>query len=117
VQQDHCHAGRDGLAVEPVDQRAARTAAALARLDEHEHQVAGRRLPDERRDPARGLGPLRRQQPDDLAVALGEPGPRAGPGDQSGGLLLEGAERPRPFGYLAEKRVPPDDFKTEPCHG
>lgn len=117
VQQDHRHAGRAGRAVEPVDERAARTAATLARCDEHEHQVGGGRLPGKRRDPAGGLGPLRRQQPDGLAVALREPGPRAGPGDQAGGLLLEGAERPRPFGYRAEKRVPPDDFKTEPCHG
>lgn len=117
MQQDQPGACRAGLAVEPVDERAARPAAALAGLDEHEHQVGGGRLPGERRDPARGLGPLRRQQPDGLAVALREPGPRAGPGHQADGLLLERVKRPRPFGYLAEKRVPPDDFKAEPRHG
>jgi len=115
MQQDHAHARRVGLAVEPVDEGAARTAATLPRLDEREHQVGGGRLPDNGRDPARGLGPLRRQQPDGLPVALGEPGPRLGPGDQPAGLLLERAERPGPFGYLAEKRVPPDDLQAEPC--
>ena len=117
MQQDHRYAGRVGLVVEPAGQRAARTAATLPGLDEHQHQVGGGRLPDERRDPARDLGPLCRQQPDDLAVALREPGPRAGPGDQAGGLLLEGGERPGPFGDRAEQRVPPDDLEAEPRHG
>ena len=117
MQRDQLHAGRVGLTVEPVDERAARTAGTLARLDEHEHQVGGGRRPGKRRDPARGLGRLRRQQPDDLAVVLREPGPRAGPSDQADGLLLKRAERPRPFGHLTEKRVPPDDFKAHPCHG
>jgi len=115
VQQDHAHARRVGLAVELLDERGARTAATLPRLDEREHQVGGGRLPGNGRDPARGLGPLRRQQPDGLPVALREPGPRFGPGDQPGGLLLERAEGAGPFGYLAEKRVPPDDFKAKPC--
>jgi hypothetical protein len=116
VQQDHAYAGRIGLAVEPFDERAARTTAALARGDEHEHQVGGGRLPDERRDPAGGLGTLRRQQRDGLAVALGQPGPRAGPGDQAGGLPLERAERLRPFGRHAEACVPADDLQAEPGH-
>jgi len=117
VEQDHPHSGRVGLAVKPLDERAARTTATLPRIDEHEHQVGGRRLAGERRDPARGLGPLRRQHPDGVAVTLREPGPRARPGDQPDGFLLERGERPRPFGDHTEQRVPPDDFQAEPCHG
>ena len=117
MQQDHVDTGRVGLAVEPLGERAARAAATLTRLDEPEHQVRRGRLPDERRYPARRLGPLRGQQPDRLAVALREPGPRRRPVEQPGRLLLERGERPRPFGYLAEKRVPPDDFEAKPGHG
>jgi hypothetical protein len=88
VQQRDRHAGLVGLAMESPGERGAHTAATLAGLDEQEHQVGRGCLADHRRDPVRGLGPLRRQHSDGLAVALGQPGPRGGAREQADDLLL-----------------------------
>jgi hypothetical protein len=113
VQQDHGHAGRLGLAVELVDQRAPDASAALAGFDEHQHEVGGRSGAGHRGDPSRRLWRLSGQHPDGFAVTLGQPGPRRGSGEQAGCLVPQRRQRVRPFVDRAEARVEPDDLESQ----
>ena len=79
MQQDHRHAGRVGRAVELVDERGADAGAALTRLDEHQHEVGGRRQAHHWRDPACGTRPLGGQHRHGFAVAFGHPRPGSVP--------------------------------------
>ena len=79
MQQDHRHAGRVGRAVELAGERGADAGAALTGLDEHQHEVGGRRQAHHWRDPARGIRPLGGQHRHGSAVAFGQPRPGSVP--------------------------------------
>jgi len=114
VQQGDRDPGGVGLAVVFGHQAGAGAAAAFAGQHHHEHHVRDRGRPGQRRDPGGCRRRFGEQQADRPAVALGQPDPGTGRGEQAGHLRTQGGQRVRAFHDGAEVRVVADHLQAQP---
>ena len=89
---------------------------ALGGRDEQRQQVGHRGQARLRCDPAGDLRPLRGQQPDRVAVALGQPRPGISGAELRGELSAQLVRDPRRLEHAAEIRVEPEHLHGQPHH-